>query len=249
MSGRNLRKRTSSYLGSQPGNPRYRRRRTGGGSKGGKSSSHAALSIPRKRYPTSLVWRGSGLLPQKLFTTPKYEYWWTATSGTGFYDWVIRGNSLYDPDVALGGESVGGFDTIMTVYNRYKVHGSAIRVRAVNNDTDDPVDITIFPSKVSGAYAQANANAVRGYPLAKFIVVSNQHGHGEINHYAKTGDVMGHKDIDDEGFVGDGSHDPTHMWYWHVCIHNHTADHALNLQLWLEVDFKAEFSDFYPWTQ
>jgi len=242
-------RRYSSYSGSQPGNPKYMRTvYSYGGRRKGRGRA-GSLKIPKINYRKSLTWRGPGLLPEKLITHPKYQFWYTATTGTGFYDWVIRGNSIYDPDYALGGQTTGGFTSIMGLYTRWNVHASAIRVRAVNNDADDPVDITIFPTKTAGAYSQGNHNAIRGYPLSKFVICSNQHGNASINHYAKTKDVCGVKDDSDEGFIGVGNADPTHQWYWHICVHNHTADHALNVQLWLEVEYTCEFSDHYPWTQ
>lgn len=77
----------------------------------------------RRRLPTAM-------LPWKYATRLKYETHGVITfpaSGT-MGVWVIRANSLFDPDYTFIGHQPRGFDQFSTLYNHYVVIGATIRV-------------------------------------------------------------------------------------------------------------------------
>lgn len=70
-----------------------------------------------------------------------------ATTGSVAHQ-TYRANSVYDPRVGLGGTQPRGFDEYMSLYFKYRVLGSRIRVRFIN----DPV-----------AQSNTNEQAVTAY--------------------------------------------------------------------------------------
>lgn len=206
----------------------------------------------------TLSWTGPGMIPERFFTTARYRYYWKAGAAGygdyGFYDWIIRGNSIYDPDYSFGGESCLGLAEIAYLYQKYKVYSATLRVHAVNNDVDDPISVTVIPWEYSGSVAYTQNNAIRGMPLAKSMVVANQAGQNALTYSMRTATIKGVHNLDDAGFAADMTHDPSHEWYFHIIISNGkqtgpTTGTALNTDMWLEVDYHVEFSNHYAMTQ
>lgn len=208
----------------------------------------AGLMLPRNRYPTTLSWHGMGPFPENFVTTLRYSYRYNVTAAQ-FYDWKHRGNSIFDPDAAVGGESIMGITALAAMYTRYHVLGSGIKVTVVNNDTDDPVTVTVYPTETTASYTAANGNSVMSIPNSKTITVANQQGQGQIYHYASTRKVFGLKAVNDVGFQAAFGSDPTHIWYWHIVINNHHALTDLACVVLVQIDYRTVCGNHYAMLQ
>lgn len=210
-----------------------------GGVRGNISSFNR--SSPTGIDKNRMVWRGNGVIPMRFDTIFQYAYPWKYSTAGGFQDWVIRGNSIYDPDVAIGGEMAAGLDQMKNLYLNYKVSYSTCEVTAVNNDTDDPIYITIVPTTYSNAIGVANAYSVASQPYAKTITVANQAGQAKIHNAMSSKTMFGVKNLDSVNFQAAYNANPATMWYWHIVIWNNSTN-ALNVELNMKCKFFTELS-------
>lgn len=195
----------------------------------------ARISIPRN----TMKWRGPGFIPEKFETCHDYSYLYKDTTAGGWYDWVLRGNSIYDPDVSLGGETVIGETEVANLYNYYKVTASSIEVTGVNNDSDDPLHIVIIPTTYSASFAIGSMTACLSYPYSRHVMITNQAGQGSVSNYMRTAVIEGVKDLDSVNYQAMYNANPTTMWYWHVVIFNrqgnaNAAELRLHMKYWVE---------------
>jgi len=195
-----------------------------------------------------MKWHGQGFVPVRFDTIMDYGYFWKFTEAAGFYDWVIRANSIFDPDVAVGGDSCTGLDQISGIYKHYKVSGCAVELSIVNNDTDDPVNVCIIPNNFSASYAVANINSIIAMPYAKNIIVANQAGAGRISHYMASKVMFDVANLDSVNFSAATDANPGTIWYFHICIFNHSGN-ALNVETKFRARYYTEFSELTAFNQ
>jgi hypothetical protein len=197
--------------------------------------------------PDTVTNVGTNIVPTNFRTTMPYGYTWlNATAIPGFYDWVIRGNSCYDPDFAIGGDTCYGFDQMMAVWTHYKVLGSKIKVTCVNLDGTNPVNLVIIPTISSASYAAAQQDGLLNHPRAISCTVDRYDGSKVLSNSATTARVNGVKDLDDVGWSGDSTHNPTHEWFWHVIAFNNGGA-AANCELKIQVLYDTLFTNAYPY--
>lgn len=77
--------------------------------------------------------------PTHKFAQHKYTSFGSFDTGTGgsalyVQTPIIRGNNIFDPDVALGGHQPEGVDYMKTQYTNYRCHGSEIKVTIYKTD-------------------------------------------------------------------------------------------------------------------
>jgi hypothetical protein len=151
------------------------------------------------------------------------ETWDNTTGVPGFYDWVLRGNSIYDPDFALSADSVYGLAPMAALYTHYKVLSSTISVAVRNNDTDDPVNVAIIPASFSASFAAANQDGVMVHPLCRSTSVSLNDGVKTLRHSALSTVMFDVKDLDSVNFRSECTTNPATQWYWHVVTFNNAG--------------------------
>jgi len=165
--------------------------------------------------------------------------WVNTTAAPGFYDWIFRGNSVYDPDYTLGGNSAWGFDQVMTIWNFYKVLASKITVTITDKDAANPMHCCIIPMDSPVAWSAASALGAPSHPDAKTMILSINNGSKRLSHYATTANITGVKDIDDAGYQANSATDPAHAWYWHVIMWNDSSAQA-NCNVGVHIDYETE---------
>lgn len=178
---------------------------------------------------------------------PFTELWHNTTAGGG-YDWVIRGNSVYDPDYALSADSALGESKWANVYNRYSVSASAIKVTVINQDADDPVNVTVLAATFPESFAYANMDASSHYPGAVSLVVDPEDGSKVLQNSAKTIDLFQVKDLDSVNFFSKFDTNPSTCWYWHILTSN-LSTNALDCQMKVEVFYRTTMYDPQVYTQ
>lgn len=170
------------------------------------------------------------------------EEWAETTAGPGaFVTYGFRANSVYDCDVSLGGNRATYLSTMGSIYNYYKVYASTIFIEAINNDTDDPLRVTVVPTTDNNVPAVANKEAIPGLAGCREMTVVNQAGRGVISNYARTADVHGVKDIDDVSFQAGVGANPATVWYWTVSIWNESGN-TLSAYMRVKVVYDVVFT-------
>jgi len=181
-------------------------------------------------------------IPYRIKVPLHYWYLWNdTTANPGFYDWVIKGNDLYDPDVALGGDSAYGLDEYAALYKYYKVTGSRCEVLTWGYDGNNMQSVAIIPNDSSSAFTAANFPSIWGSSLASrpaFGSLYTQPSRCSLR--CTTAKITGVKDIDDVGFQAATNASPTHLWYWHVVGSPLVAAAAKSVKL-VHVVYEAEF--------
>jgi len=157
-------------------------------------------------------------VPLMMRVTLHYSYAYKdTTANPGLYDWVMKGNGMYDPDVAIGGYSATGLDNYANLYTRYKVLGSTCKLTHWTNDTLNMNIACIIPTKSVTSIADAGSKSYLGLSRASASSCSTPGAPAcVVVNSAKTADMLGIRDLDDEGLTADTAADPTHLWYWHV---------------------------------
>lgn len=185
--------------------------------------------------------RRSGV-PFKMRVKLHYWYNWNdTTANPGFYDWVIKGNGLYDPDTAIGGDSVYGLDEYAAIYSYYKVYGSTCSVCTWGYDSSNSQSTVIIPTDTSSVFTAANWPSMFGASRASRPSYSGLYDSVKYTYNrAGTTTVCGVKDVDDVGFQAATNADPTHLWYWHIVSQPIVAAAAKAVKM-LHIVYDVEF--------
>jgi len=258
MYGR-LKRRASSYIGSQPGNAKYLRkgriraaapryRRTGFKYRGITSGGSPLVKYANHHGR----WPGENFLPIVFSTKFLYtDTWASTTAAPGYTDWVYRGNSCYDPYVGAGGASQPLGFTYMAgagqPYQRYKVTASKIEVTVTQADDVEPLEVSVIPSLNGGALAAAYCEGNMSQPLARHAVVTNNGGPRTITHFLSTKQIFNCKDLDDQSLSAAYNADPARMWYWHISIGPPpNINIAANYHVTLKITYYTDLFDMQP---
>lgn len=135
-----------------------------------KSAPKRAL-VRRKKFlrrkPRVLVNRALHPIPQRFITKMKYSEQFTTDSTTGAYRFNL--NSIFDPNQSGVGHQPYGFDTLATLYNRYRVIscGWRIQVNWQANQNAQPVLVGAIPANEVLTFS--TLSELRENPRAKYI--------------------------------------------------------------------------------
>lgn len=200
-----------------------------------KEPSPITLSLPSVR---------SGF-PDRFRTTVIYSDLIQLNPLQPFRNQVFRGNSLYDPDFTALGHQPLYFDQYMAIYERFRVLGSKIIIKVVNNspgssaiavlhaDTDPLAVVSFFPIS-----EQPHTKISRFIPVSARLPVS-------LGMRKSSCEILGlsSAQIWDDDYSGTASGNPTKMWYYNVYVQ--TSDFTQNIQAQLEVTihYDVVFSD------
>lgn len=150
-----------------------------------KKSAPKTQMIRRKRLARRprrvLVNRALHPIPQRFITKMKYSEQVT-TDANGQYRFNL--NSIYDPNQTGTGHQPYGFDTLSTLYNRYRVISCGWRIQCnwTSNQTAQPVLVGAIPA--NEALTFLSMAELRENPRAKYI--SQNYGAGTLTLGGKT---------------------------------------------------------------
>ncbi len=184
-------------------------------------------------------------MPLQYRTCMRFTAYNADTTAGGVVDLVIRGNSIYDPFEAVGGEEVAGLDELGAIYGRYKVLGSRLTVTTTDLDDNDPLTICVFPHADATAVGR-NASA---YPLVKVAQCSLYSGPKTCSHVMTTAKMFGVIRCDDNDFSSAVSTNPAKQWYWHVVFFIRNAANALNLEYRLNMEYDVLWTELADLSQ
>jgi hypothetical protein len=175
-------------------------------------------------------------MPEKLFHTMTYAADWHETEATGFVDWVYRGNSIWDPQFAAGGESAYGEVAMAGIYLYWKVLSSRIVVE-IGNAAAATLTAAIVPTALSTSLT--DREDVTSMPR---VVYRSANSGGPVlraSNVMHTAAMLGMRGYDENGLTGvHGAGDPTNCWYWHLVLSN-TTGAALDCHVRLKIQFEV----------
>lgn len=174
-------------------------------------------------------------------------------SGTNFYEGILYGNGLYDPNYS--GFTVNGQpayrDTLAAIYNYYRVKSSRIKVHfqpnaatapttamrlfihatpSASGDTttfypDDPETLSLQPNQVNG-FCGINSN-----PISLGMSMNQKRMYPNVS-------------LSDSNNSATPSAAPTNVWYWHVSLYDqahNTSSGAVTGYLSVTVEYDVEW--------
>jgi hypothetical protein len=173
-----------------------------------------------EREQLTLFFRGY-IVPDHFYTHVRYtDRNFVIMSTVTNASYIFAGNDIFDPDVTSSGHQPMGFDQLMALYQRFRVHSSLIRVGLVYQSTGCqfgtcPSNATTTPS---------NLNNLMESPYAKWLTTYNGIGiDAKIIDHMQTKEIVGIKSIDeDDQFAGTSTASPARLWYW--ILHAETFD-------------------------
>ena len=168
---------------------------------------------------------------------------------TTYYDVIVRGNGMFDPDAALGGHQPLGFDQYMMLYQKYYVKSSTISVDVnttsigLNNSQIQPcgnvyvwADKLALTSKVSQSDTFEKCMAFGGKVMRLGSAYEKFHPM-KLVQYTKPLLSKG-LDVDTSGDV---SSDPANLWYWHLIVWSNDPMVARTIDVLWSVSYDAVF--------
>lgn len=195
-----------------------------------------------------LSYPGFNFLPQRALTKIRYcdELAIASASTLNIRDWVIRANSIFDPDYSnYGGNGQPlAHDQLATLFNEYRVHACKIKA-TFSNESGVSTRLCVLPSNSSTQFT-AFLDACE-QPYAKSRVATPYTGgpaSAMVSQTKKTTAIMGIKDLDKDEVASFGS-SPINEWYWHVVVSTdpYSGSNYINGVLYIEVIYYIEMGD------
>lgn len=214
----------------------------------------------RRRYrrrgyrPTTQIIRRPSAFADRLFCKLRYVDRLDINSDPGPTNWVIRGNSLFDPDQTFVGHQPRGYDTYAGAsggsapYGSYRVWGSKIRVTTCLHENNRLWVTAVLPSTVAGGTLSANTMQIAETPYLKYRYISSLQGgtsKGTVKHYMSTAKVWGQSKAAvkaESDFTSVYNSSPVKTWYWNILMDS-PDDTNTNFDVIVEVTYYCEFFD------
>jgi len=200
-----------------------------------------------KRGPSSnrlhsLVVRGPSAFPDKMFVRLKYSSSF-AISTSALTSQIFSGNSVDEPDKALTSQRPRGYDQWMSIYGRYVVHKSSIRVQVLNLDPALTLDCVILPN--DGVASFVDTEDAREQPYAKSRRISPLSGSNSaisMFNSMKTKTIMGQRTLQDLTYSAQQGFNPGQEWEWYVYLQNLVNDTGVvNCDISVSLTYYCEF--------
>lgn len=188
-------------------------------------------------------------MPKKVNVKLRYTYAYKPTNITTTLDTnVIRGNSIFDPEAAIGGGQPLAADQFSAFYNRYRVNGSSVKLHCVSNDS------TVGSAPVVGLYPQVTNTSPADLQEAmqqdgckyRVLGVAGGSSNAIIKAYRSTPRMLGiNKQTarSKDSLSALVSADPDDQWYWRIFFQaaNETTD--TSGIIWVTVTYYVTFYD------
>lgn len=194
-------------------------KRTGQGS--GKLFKRAYKQYKYGKFETG----AARIFPLKATTKLIYGagYNQTITTGGTMYFNSFAGNSMYDPQISVGGNQPAGFDEMSALYDKWVVYSSTCEATIYTLSTGKSCHAWMWSdTKVPSSYVvPLTAPTLWQNPQVQHRYISNPNATGVAYYklYRTTKALFPNKDIeDDENFWGTSAANPTNLWYWNFAF-------------------------------
>lgn len=213
-----------------------------------RKSKNASKKYKRAKYPSlpkAVVCYCPQVAPDVMKVQLKYTARKNATSGTlNVDDYVFRGNGLFDPDFAAGGQQPMGFDQWAAFYKRYRVTACKVTVQG-QADAAETSGIGI--SALTTSSALINLDQLHEAQYNKHLVIGQdgaQGGRNKLSMYMPTAIIRGgpHDIVQyDDQLSSLTSTNPGQEWFFHVYGFGQGVNFASNMTI--ELVYYVEFYD------
>lgn len=194
-----------------------------------------------RRYRTVLRYNDF-LIPDDYFCHFKYvESSLVLFNGGVAVLYAFAGNDLFDPNVTGTGHQPLGFDQMMALYKRFRVHSSKIKVSLVYQTQGTQMSIT--PSQ--SAAAPASMAVAMEQPYNKYTNWYAGIGTGaQLENDISTREITGIESINqDDQFAGSSTASPARLWYWVLNTEVFDGSTAGILRVNVCIDYYVELFD------
>jgi len=193
------------------------------------------------------------LLPvSKWGKLPYYDaYFMNIPATTTATAYIIRANSLNDPDFTSSGHQPMGFDQMMLFYEHYCVTKAKITVNFFNASVTESavVGILIAPdTTVESSVSKLNEN---GMLVKKWLGPNTGSGNKcTLTLEADIAKINGKKDVTlEDDFRGDAASDPQEMSYFHIFGYNKVTTTGFPLHFEFTIEYTSKFTEPKKMTQ
>lgn len=204
-----------------------------------------------KNQPSTQVVNLPTGVPDRLLTQMKYTASFNLVDAVGAIDTiqVIRGNSIYDPDYTGTGTQPTGRDQWVNLYTTYRVHGSKINVKVINNESSSTTGnccvSLVAENDAPPSTALCSSLQRANQPYSKQVLIPPVSAGGnpiEMEMYMSTKKIFGEKDINDSNYRAAFTTNPLRQWYWGVqCQNLNGSTH--NLIVVINITYYVELLD------
>lgn len=166
------------------------------------------------RSPTSLQGFGTKQLV-KLKYANDFEL---PTGANSYFAYVFRGASVFDPDQTGGTGTAAGVAIWQTVYDKYSVYKSEIKVTFCNQ-SDNHMSCFVLPYLSSSQLPVAVPRYDMQANCRSAIIGAYQSGNdiATIRHKAYTKTILNVDPFSTDTSVA-WTDNPAFNWFWHVCV-------------------------------
>jgi hypothetical protein len=163
--------------------------------------------------------------------------------GPGFLDYVLRLNSLFDPDFSGGGHQPKGFDQLAVLYNRYRVYDTHWRIFLSPAVVGAPPKlVAVVPTNATGLFANVDA-AAEAYKAQTGVITDARPAYisGSVHLPLLNGKTQAQYAADDltSAVV---TADPSEALALHIVLQNLTGL-AENINVFVQLHYECEFFD------
>jgi len=233
--------RRRRYYGKRKLTTRYTKR---------KSRYGGRKYVKRKMKASSR--RGNTFMSDRYFTKLKYNHFTQVTdplSGQGYQASVIyRGNGLFDPEQAVGGQQPLGYDQLTSFYQRYRVYAAKIHVRvhSLGGTGTIPYFIATVPFVGTNYPSGTWITDITEQPYSRYRTRNQYDSNSSIKHCMSTAKIYGiNKSTvkNDDLFSSPVSTLPTNQWSYLISIGNlnPSASASTNYILETSITYYCEF--------
>lgn len=164
----------------------------------------------------------------------------THTSGA-IKTWLMRGNSVFDPDYTFTGHQPSGFDEFAAFYQYYRVVASKVEVILSSLTALVPMMCLVRPVREIETQSQYNpgVESTRAvYGVLPDTGVPNLILHNK----ATTAELFSGQSSTDQDFGALVSANPSKQWYWEVLTQSANQASTASLAVTMIVTYEVIFS-------
>ncbi len=160
--------------------------------------------------------------PDRLTTTVAYiaGHEFADSAGNNQYTW--RGNSIYDPDWAVGGKTVSDYNKLGVMYNEYIVHGSKCEL-TIYPKKEAAISVALTPT-LTGTKQWTNISAAKRQTNTK--TKYSAYGSSKpirMKYFMKTKRMFWPEPAD-ALWSATMTADPIRQWFWQLIVEDDTVD-------------------------
>lgn len=218
--------------------------------------------IKRRGRPSTAVMRGPTGFPDRIrvkvnyFTTISFVL--APSPGSAGQFWVLRGNSLFDPEYAIGGSQPYAHDQWAAFYTRYRVYGSALQLvsclpnSSIPGQTNTGATVTIVPSTTPTPISSGitGARELREMPYSRTWGSTLYTPIRGKKYYMSTAKITGVSKSNvkiDPNYSAIIANDPNREWFWIILMMPTTQSSETNTwECQFKITYYAEYYDRNP---